>query len=261
MPQNKNYYEILELTKDATEDDIKKAYRKLALKWHPDKNPDNQVEAEAKFKEIGEAYGALSDKDKRASYDAALNATANPAAFNTNPFRARANSTSQNNSSPTNSESFSNHNRFDSTSGFNNFRRPKPQFYASFFEKEEDKAYVPRFVRKERDPFIPYVTRSPLIDILNRLNQINEEKIRPQPQFGSFNAKPQKSDFSFGKREGQQHGRTIHFVFVQTNSSDRLAEIIAAMLIADLQIRLASSMQGLQAHQDAAPRKHGVRCR
>ena len=55
------YYEILEVTKTATESDIKKAYRKHALKWHPDKNPNNQKEAEKRFKEISEAYEVLSD--------------------------------------------------------------------------------------------------------------------------------------------------------------------------------------------------------
>ena len=60
MP-GKNYYEMLELTKNASEADIKKAYRKLALKWHPDKNPNNQKEAEIRFKEISEAYEVLSD--------------------------------------------------------------------------------------------------------------------------------------------------------------------------------------------------------
>ena len=65
----KDYYEILEVPKSATDDQIKKAYRKLALKWHPDKNPDNIQQAEERFKEIGEAFAVLSDKDKRTLYD------------------------------------------------------------------------------------------------------------------------------------------------------------------------------------------------
>jgi len=65
----KNYYEMLELPKNASEADIKKAYRRLALKWHPDKNPDNQKEAEKRFKEISEAYEVLSDSNKRQIYD------------------------------------------------------------------------------------------------------------------------------------------------------------------------------------------------
>ncbi|KAM9347820.1 dnaJ homolog subfamily B member 2 [Symphorus nematophorus] len=64
-----DYYKILGVSKTATQDDIKKAYRKLALKWHPDKNPDNKEEAEKKFKELSEAYEVLSDKSKRDSYD------------------------------------------------------------------------------------------------------------------------------------------------------------------------------------------------
>ena len=64
-----NYYKILGVDKNATEADIKKAYRKLALKWHPDKNPNNKEEAEKKFKEINEAYSVLSDKNKRNQYD------------------------------------------------------------------------------------------------------------------------------------------------------------------------------------------------
>lgn len=63
-----NFYDILGLDKNATEDDIKKAYRKLAQKYHPDKNKDNK-EAEEKFKKINVAYETLSDKQKRANYD------------------------------------------------------------------------------------------------------------------------------------------------------------------------------------------------
>eukprot|EP00286_Rhodomonas_abbreviata_P010544 CAMPEP_0181339386 /NCGR_PEP_ID=MMETSP1101-20121128/29228_1 /TAXON_ID=46948 /ORGANISM="Rhodomonas abbreviata, Strain Caron Lab Isolate" /LENGTH=150 /DNA_ID=CAMNT_0023450351 /DNA_START=38 /DNA_END=487 /DNA_ORIENTATION=+ len=64
-----NYYDILQLTKNSTDPEIKKAYRKLAMKWHPDKNPDNAEEAAKKFQEIGEAYDVLSDMEKRAIYD------------------------------------------------------------------------------------------------------------------------------------------------------------------------------------------------
>ena len=69
MSNRKDFYEILGIPKNATDDQIKKAYRKLALKWHPDKNPDNRENAEQKFKEIGEAYAVLSDANKRTIYD------------------------------------------------------------------------------------------------------------------------------------------------------------------------------------------------
>lgn len=64
-----NYYEVLQLPRNSSDADIKKAYRKLAMKWHPDKNPDNTEEAAIKFQEIGEAYDVLSDTQKRAIYD------------------------------------------------------------------------------------------------------------------------------------------------------------------------------------------------
>ncbi|GAB4831312.1 hypothetical protein Ancab_005323 [Ancistrocladus abbreviatus] len=64
-----DYYKILQVDKNAKDEDLKKAYRKLAMKWHPDKNPNNKKEAEAKFKQISEAYEVLSDPQKRAIYD------------------------------------------------------------------------------------------------------------------------------------------------------------------------------------------------
>ena len=64
----RDYYEVLGVSKDATDDELKKAYRKLAIKYHPDKNPGDK-EAEEKFKEAAEAYDVLRDKDKRARYD------------------------------------------------------------------------------------------------------------------------------------------------------------------------------------------------
>ncbi|MFA6526900.1 MAG: molecular chaperone DnaJ [Candidatus Babeliales bacterium] len=66
--KKRDYYEILGVSKNASADEIKKSYRKLAMQYHPDRNPDNK-EAEDKFKEAAEAYEVLSDKDKRARYD------------------------------------------------------------------------------------------------------------------------------------------------------------------------------------------------
>jgi len=63
-----DYYQLLGVSRDASADELKKAYRKLAVKYHPDKNPGD-AEAEAKFKEISEAYDVLKDEDKRAAYD------------------------------------------------------------------------------------------------------------------------------------------------------------------------------------------------
>ncbi|MDF1550194.1 MAG: DnaJ domain-containing protein, partial [Bacteroidales bacterium] len=64
----RDYYEVLEVTKTATKEELKKAYRKQALKFHPDRNPGDN-EAEHKFKEAAEAYEVLSNDDKRRRYD------------------------------------------------------------------------------------------------------------------------------------------------------------------------------------------------
>jgi molecular chaperone DnaJ len=64
----RDYYQILDVARDASEADIKKAYRRLAMKLHPDRNPDDKA-AEEQFKEAKEAYEVLSDAGKRATYD------------------------------------------------------------------------------------------------------------------------------------------------------------------------------------------------
>src|SRR5512134_2052001 len=75
----KDYYEVLGLNRDASDEDIKKAYRKLAMKWHPDRNPDNP-KAEEHFKEAKEAYEILSDGQKRGAYDRFGHAAVDPGA-------------------------------------------------------------------------------------------------------------------------------------------------------------------------------------
>ncbi|XP_058054519.1 dnaJ homolog subfamily B member 6 isoform X2 [Anopheles bellator] len=64
-----DYYKVLDVSRTATDAEIKKAYKKLALRWHPDKNPDNPEESNKRFKEISEAYEVLSDEKKRRVYD------------------------------------------------------------------------------------------------------------------------------------------------------------------------------------------------
>ena len=68
MAEKRDYYEVLGLKKGAGEDEIKKAFRKMAMKYHPDKNPGDRT-AEEKFKEVNEAYSVLSDPEKKSKYD------------------------------------------------------------------------------------------------------------------------------------------------------------------------------------------------
>ncbi|MBE6599455.1 MAG: molecular chaperone DnaJ, partial [Ruminococcaceae bacterium] len=78
MADKRDYYEVLGVDKSADEGSIKKAYRQLAKKYHPDMNPGD-AEAEAKFKEVNEAYDILSDPDKKAKYDQYGHAAFDPA--------------------------------------------------------------------------------------------------------------------------------------------------------------------------------------
>ena len=68
MADKRDYYEVLGLSKGASDDEIKKSFRKLAKKYHPDLNPGD-TSAEEKFKEVNEAYGVLSDPEKKSRYD------------------------------------------------------------------------------------------------------------------------------------------------------------------------------------------------
>ncbi|HTK03825.1 MAG TPA: DnaJ C-terminal domain-containing protein [Alphaproteobacteria bacterium] len=89
MATKTDYYDILGVSKTASADDIKKAYRKQALEWHPDRHKDNKEAAEKRFKEINEAYQVLSNPQKKSSYDqfgSAGGPTGNPFAGGGSPF-------------------------------------------------------------------------------------------------------------------------------------------------------------------------------
>ena len=91
----RDYYEVLTVTRTATQEEIKSAYRKAALKWHPDRNPEQKDIAEAKFREATEAYSILSDAQKRAAYDRYGHAGVSGRCFSVRPFssaRRRASS-------------------------------------------------------------------------------------------------------------------------------------------------------------------------
>ncbi|MDG6221493.1 MAG: DnaJ domain-containing protein, partial [Candidatus Thermoplasmatota archaeon] len=69
LADKRDYYEVLDVDKNASPEEIKRAYRKMAKRYHPDMNRENSKEAEEKFKEVSEAYEVLADADKRAAYD------------------------------------------------------------------------------------------------------------------------------------------------------------------------------------------------
>ena len=83
-----DYYEVLSVTREATPEQVKSAYRKAALKWHPDRNPENKKEAEEKFRQCSDAYGVLSDPQKRAVYDRYGHAGLNSRGFDTSGFNS-----------------------------------------------------------------------------------------------------------------------------------------------------------------------------
>lgn len=126
----KNYYEVLGISKTASADEIKKAYRNLAFKYHPDRNSGDKV-AEEKFKEINEAYDVLSDEKKRADYDS----------FGTsNPHYSGTNNSYNRNNDFTNEETFWNWFNGNTSNSYGNNNTYRNYYYQSTnsYNKKED---------------------------------------------------------------------------------------------------------------------------
>jgi len=167
-----DYYSILGLANNATKDDVKKAYKKLAKKWHPDKNPDNQEEATRRFKEVSEAYQVLVDDSKRRTYDREGKEGLNPTGSKKNSYR-------DNNFNFPRPEDFSypdtdnirRHQEFSDLgarrSRFrNNRRNTEPNFgHSTFMFKDPDEVFKDFF--GGTDPFKDFMARDPFKDFLD----------------------------------------------------------------------------------------------
>jgi DnaJ-class molecular chaperone len=125
---NKTYYELLEIRQNASEQEIIRAYRRLALKWHPDKNLHNLKEAERRFLDVAEAYQVLSNKEKRELYDTSL--SLHKANLNSTP-------TSRTNYGKSNKKPYGNRSNRSYTPRTGNYSRPcmHQSFSNETFEK------------------------------------------------------------------------------------------------------------------------------
>lgn len=177
--ETRDYYETLGLSKSANELDIKKAYRQLALKWHPDKNPDKKDEAEAKFKQIGEAYFVLSDSKKRQIYDR----------YGKDGVR-RSNE----------GRSYSQHSRTSGSSGRarfhqfhnNGYQRSRSAFNTSFDQSFEDAFNDPFFTRSShQSPFADvnkifrefFGTNDPFANLFDIIERVHFSHFNNDPFF------------------------------------------------------------------------------
>ncbi|KAK7411483.1 hypothetical protein VNO78_02917 [Psophocarpus tetragonolobus] len=134
-----DYYNILKVNRNASDDDLKKAYKRLARIWHPDKNPDNKTEAEAKFKRISEAYDVLSDPQKRQIYDLYGEEALKSGQFPPPP------------SSSSSSRAFHHHRQNPPAASFRFNPRDADDIYAEFFG--DDDVGASASARRGADPF------------------------------------------------------------------------------------------------------------
>ncbi|NJK27872.1 MAG: DnaJ domain-containing protein, partial [Coleofasciculaceae cyanobacterium SM2_3_26] len=158
MQNFRNYYDILEVSRDASTEDIKKAYRRLARQHHPDLNPGNQL-AEERFKDIGEAYEVLSDVNKRSQYDqygrywnqTGFQGGGRPTAARSSPFKSWDSRTAGGTVSPDEVD----------FSEFSDFQDFLDQLLGRRFSKNNDGTPPERRTsRFETDPYRPGTTKT-----------------------------------------------------------------------------------------------------
>lgn len=128
-----DYYNILKVNRNASDEDLKKAYKRLAMIWHPDKNFVNKSEAEAKFKRISEAYDVLSDPQKRQIYDLYGEEALKSGQFPPHPQSSSASSSASSSSRSYHHRNNNNHHRQNPTTSFRFNPRNADDIYAEFF--------------------------------------------------------------------------------------------------------------------------------
>ncbi|GEM_PF-571089 len=213
----KNYYEILGVSKDSTAEEIKKAYRKLALKYHPDKNPNNPA-AEEKFKEIAEAYDVLSNSDSRKKFDEWQNIRQN------------------NYSQPKNSQNYSySQNDKETDSVFS-------EFFKQFFNKNQQKYNSDLFKGADKHGKVTIDLEESFLGSERILN-VHNEKLRLKIKQGIANGQTLKikgkgefSKFGKDKERGDLYVKIVireHSLFKRENNDlfcDKFVDIYTALL-------------------------------
>jgi len=183
-----DYYSILGLQKSASKEDVKKAYKKLAKQWHPDKNPDNQEEATRKFKEVSEAYQILVDDSKRRAYDREGQGCFKPDTaqrnYSKNQNYNKRNDPAQDDLDDlkTRFQNFSDLGAGSRRSRFrSNRRHTEPDFNNSHFNQSSFMFKDPEEVFKEffggLDPFKDFMKMDPLNDFIDPFGSFGSPKL------------------------------------------------------------------------------------
>lgn len=238
----KKLYEILGVNENAESAEIRKAYRKMALKLHPDKNPNNTEEAEAKFKELSSAYEILNDEQKRNKYNAGRidekghdvespqDQAPPPTSHQTPPQQPQAHRARPPNSNPFKASSQPKKSQgadlpFHDLKNMFNFYKPSPPSPAEYyFFKSSEAARIFEPPRVYSVPVFIYVTSSSLDQFFETLNQmINEESPRGSTQLNSkkgFDFDVSSRFITSQDQEGAEH------IYVSTNYSPVMEQII-----------------------------------